>query len=520
MAGLLNRLEGLIQRVVKLEKLTKYMLAMCCESSAALPQVDFIVDLFDRADASDMGRYWGGSAAFQLRDGSAISQKGSPVTREETLPYLDGSAYISSVYNSGASNDNQSYIDWHCTRLSRLVDGLVLSDEVFSELTLASYAAALSNVDHVVEIGFTILAQETEGNPPNTVPSEDPEDGCFGTLTDWDYDACYSSVASQIRPVARFTRDTGIGVTAKADFGDTKEISFATAPTVSLEYPTYLNVQPTYTDYMPSFSLSFSAEDTYEEPNYVGHNVQFATFGEAASPGVYTLNELPSWLTMNGFRFVMKPHEERGFVDVDPGDCWNDPYRERTVSESDVACRMLTRTYSAGGSVCWTSTGACATQYPSCTAVSNYEAAIPYTMSGWLHIDVNRLPPHEASPAIVGFNVLRMEIVGTQVQISVNGVVVSSFTQDSVVSGSQVGMFSAGDVISWAANAGLSAYPRIAYFKAWVYGTPEPVLDESGHGHYGEEGEKIWSDGYHTKTRDESGEWDGGWSYNPLALDS
>jgi len=505
MASTFDRLKHVARRVSKLERMVKHILANCCDYYINLPETDFIVDRFDRADASNLGKYWSDPAAFQLRSGQAVSFKGHTAEREEALLYINGSVYLHS--DAGV----ERYGDYKSHRVSRVVSALVPSDDVFTEKTLAAYQALLTSADHTIEVGFTLAKQELEGSPPGTIPS-DSEAYCYGSSGSVleDYPTCYTSVASQIRPAARYSgRGEKTGITVKADFGDTTGYEWTITQSRTYSLGAYHAVDGAYTWSAPAISLSAGYDEQAAEADYVGHNIQLATFGQTEVAGTFVLNEPLSWLKMNGFRFPLPPYSERGFGDVDDLDCASWVWGDYVVSETDVQCRRAYRYYNANptSNSCYYDDSDCAGLYAGCTQTFNPPTPLHIKHSTYVHY--YGFPAHEGSPALLGENVLRMVVKGDQVTVTVNGTTVASYTQASVAEGRQVGLFAAGDAITFAQQYGLSAYPAITHFKAWADGTPEPPADESGHGIY-VDGKRIWLDGYH----DEDGK------YDPLALDS
>jgi hypothetical protein len=112
------------------------------------------------------------------------------------------------------------------------------------------------------------------------------------------------------------------------------------------------------------------------------------------------------------------------------------------------------------------------------------------------------------SPLVVGENILRFSVVGSQIEVSVNGVVVYSKSSASIIDRKRVGISPIDyDSVFISEILGI-AYFGMTSFKVWRPDHAEPP-DESGHGVI-VNGDRIYSDKYHTRVNN-------AYQYNPNA---
>lgn len=90
---ILAQLRRMGPKVGSIDKLVKHIFAQCCDKG--VPQVDFIVDNFDRT--SGMGEYWNNSPAFRPIGNGALITGGATITTD--VDYNDGTYGSVSPYS-------------------------------------------------------------------------------------------------------------------------------------------------------------------------------------------------------------------------------------------------------------------------------------------------------------------------------------------------------------------------------------------------------------------------------------
>jgi len=469
--------------------------------------VDFIVDLFDRADADSLGTYWEGDvdygSVFSIRNGYAVSNGSG------------GGGYNLSVVNS-ALFDRSGFGDFDDllkpegiagdrTASGAAKESVSLSGRSSGAGILNHYLNPLSNVDMVLEVTFDLAEESVETEITGS------DENLTGEITATNY-----SIASACINCALRVDSTG-KKKIRVSYAVNKLPSYTlSAKTVTLNYSATYSVG-TGND----LATSGSFEDdcgTYD----VGDSVGSWSAYYYASNSTHTVNasvtSTAGPLSINGTDVWSYEVDTTGAETVEIVSNDNKPEKSTSTEEDsgyDIATKNylhLSTAYIFGITPILDDgdeSGECKFNWSRDTHSYSDTMSIRIvseTVTTELDYDSTLSGLSRASD-----NILRIEVIGTNVATYFNGSLVDRSEQNNIIEGQKIGLGSTGAYVDAFLNA--SKKFGITKIKAWADGTPEPSGDQSGHGTYDSDtGKHSYTDKYHTTDPDT-----GVVSYNPDA---